>query len=311
MVPSVPQKDPTFAEVNGITIAYDTFGDPADPALMLIMGLGCPMIDWKEEFCSQLASHGYWVIRFDNRDVGLSTWIDGAGMPDLPAMLKGRLEGKAVESQYTLLDMTADAVGLLDVLEIEAAHVLGLSMGGGIAQLMALHYPERLISLTTIMSSTGEPDLPPAKPEALALLTRPYPKGRDGYIEMRLESHRVLAGPNYPVDEQEAREHAGRRYDRGVTPEGYARQYAAILAAQGIREALKSVAIPTLVIHGDVDPLVPVECGMDTANSVPGSKLLIIEGMGHSWPPSLWPRLIEAIVEHARESDSLSLKGRG
>lgn len=298
MTQNVINREPSVARVNDVNIVYDSFGNTSDPAILLIMGLGCQMIDWGEEFCSQLASHGYWTIRFDNRDVGLSTKLDDLGTPDIRAMLTARNDGQPVQSPYSLSQMSDDTVGLLDFTEIDSAHVIGLSMGGEIAQLMAIHHPKRLLSLTSIMSSTAEPVLPRPTPEASALLTDPAPPEREDYIEYRLAHRRVLCGPGFPFDEKFAREHAGRRFDRGLHPDGFARQLAAILASEGRKEALTSVTIPTLVIHGDRDPLVPVECGIDTADAIPGAELRIIEGMGHDWPPSLLLTLIDTIVDH-------------
>jgi len=297
---NIPHSAPLRACANGIEIVYEPFGDPDAPPMLLIMGLGCQMIDWHEEFCAQLAARGYWVIRFDNRDIGLSTKLDEAGVPNITALMEALGRGEAVRVPYLLRDMADDAVGLLDALEIESVHVVGLSMGGNIAQTMAIHYPERVSTLTSIMSSTSEPGLPPPTEEAWALLSDPAPTDRAGYIEHRVRHRQVLSGPEYPIDETRAREHAGRRFDRGLNPAGFARQWAAILASGSRKEALRSVAAPTLVIHGNGDPLVPVECGIDTANSVPGAELLIIEGMGHDWlPPALWPQLIDAIARHA------------
>jgi len=304
MTQSIPHSAPLRARTNGIEIVYDTFGDPSGPPLLLIMGLGCQMIDWHEEFCSQLAARGYWVIRFDNRDVGLSTKLDEADIPDIAALLAALGRGEAVRVPYLIRDMADDAVGLLDALEIESAHVVGLSMGGNIAHTMAIHYPERVSTLTSIMSSTSDPGLPPPTEEAWELLSDPAPTDRAEYIEYRLQHRQVLSGPKYPVDEALAREHAGRRFDRCLHPAGFARQLAAIIASGSRKEALKSVTAPTLVIHGDADPLVPVECGIDTANSVPGAELLIIEGMGHDWPPSLWSQVIEAIAQHTGRAQS-------
>jgi pimeloyl-ACP methyl ester carboxylesterase len=291
--------DPAIAEANGIEIVYDTFGDPGAPPLLLIMGIGCQMIDWPEEFCAQLAARSHWVIRFDNRDVGLSTQFDEAGVPNIAALRAALERGEAVQVPYLMRDMAADAVGLLDALEIDSAHVVGLSMGGYIAQAMAIHYPERVSTLTSIMSSTNAPGLPPPTEEAWALLSERAPIERAAYIEYRLRHRRVLSGSAYPIDEARAREHAGRRFDRGSNPAGFARQLAAIIASGSTREALQSVTVPTLVVHGNADPLVPVEGGIDTARSIPGAELLIIGGMGHDWrPPALWPQLIDAIVRH-------------
>ena len=299
MTQEVLHSDPASVEANGIEIVYDTFGEPSASPMLLVMGLGQQMIFWDEEFCIQLAAQGYWVIRFDNRDVGLSTKFDEAGVPDILALMQAAAQGEAVQAPYLLCDMADDAVGLLDALGIESAHVVGVSMGGMIAQEMAIHHPARVHTLTSIMSSTGNPDLPPPTPEAMAILVTPAPTDRAGYIESSVQTWRVLNGPVFPLDEDLARESAGQSFDRGLSPAGLARQLAAILASESRREALKSVAIPTLVIHGDADPLVPVEGGIDTANSVPGAGLMIIEGVGHDLPPAVEPQVIEAIVRHA------------
>ena len=292
---------PAVAHVNDVKIVYDTFGDPNAPPMLLIMGIGCQLIDWPDEFCAQLAACGYWVIRFDNRDVGLSTKLDAAGVPIISALLEAQERGETLPVPYLLRDMGADAVGLLDILGIESAHIVGLSMGGAIAQAIAIHYPQRVSTLTSIMASSGAPGLPPPTERAWAILSEPAPNDRAGYIEYRLYHRRVLAGPAYPIDETRACKHAGRRFDRaGLCPAGFARQLAAIIASGGRKRALGSVTAPTLVIHGKADPLVPLECGIDVAHAVPGAELLIIEGMGHDWrPPSLWPQMLEAIARHA------------
>jgi pimeloyl-ACP methyl ester carboxylesterase len=297
MTRNIPHSDPACVEVNGIQIVYDTFGDPSAPPLLMIMGLGAQMIDWDEEFCAQLAARGYWVIRFDNRDVGLSTRFDEAGVPNVLAMMQA--PEQAVEVPYTLRDMADDAVGLLDALRIEAAHVVGASMGGMIAQTVAIHHPERVRTLTSIMSTTGDPSLPPPKPEAAAILVTPAPTDRQGHLEYAIKTWQVLNGPVYPLDEDRTRERAGRSFDRGLSPAGTARQLAAILASGSRKEALRSVSAPTLVIHGDADPLVPVEGGIDTANAIPGAELVIVEGMGHGLPVEVWPQVIDAIARHA------------
>jgi len=292
---SVRHSEERAVKANGIEITYDTFGQPSDPAMLLIMGLGEQMIGWDEKFCGQLAASGYWVIRFDNRDVGASTSFDEAGIPDLFALF----QGKAVEVPYTLDDMADDTADLLKALEIEAAHIVGISMGGMIAQTLAIRHPGRVRALTSIMSSTNDPELPPPKPEVIQILVAPAPTERAAYIEYSVKVWRSLAGPGYPPNDARTRELAGRAHDRGLNPAGFGRQLAAILASGSRRGALQSVDIPTLVIHGDADPLVPVEGGMDTARSIPGAKLTIIEGMGHDLPPELWPQMIQAIVDHA------------
>jgi pimeloyl-ACP methyl ester carboxylesterase len=296
---NVPHSDAARVKANDIEIVYDTFGDANAPPLLLISGLSAQMIGWDAEFCAQIAAQGYWVIRFDNRDVGLSTKFDDAGAPDLLALIQALVHGEALQAPYTLRDMADDAVGLLDALEIESAHVVGASMGGMIAQTVAIHHPGRVSTLTSIMSTTGDPELPPPKPEVVAVLVTPAPMDREPYIEQSIHNQRVLSGPGYPPDAVRARERAGRAFDRGIHPAGVGRQLAAIITSGSRKEALKSVSVPTLVIHGDADPLVPVEAGIDMANAVPGAQLLIIEGMGHDLPPAVWPRVIDAIARHA------------
>jgi pimeloyl-ACP methyl ester carboxylesterase len=289
-----------MVRVNDIEIVYDTFGKLTTPAVLLIMGLGAQMISWDENFCLELAKRGYFVIRFDNRDVGLSTKFNEAGIPNMLELLQSQMQGESVQSPYMLSDMADDAAGLLDALGIEEAHVVGASMGGMIAQEMAIHHPQRVRTLTSIMSSTGDPELPHPKPEALTVLLATPPSDREACQQHAIKTWHVLAGPGFPVDDAFIAERAARSFDRGLNPAGTARQMAAILASGSRKEALLQVSAPTLVIHGDADPLVPVEGGIDTAESIPGAKLLIIEGMGHDLPPSLASRVIDAIVEHAK-----------
>lgn len=298
----VPHSGPAVAKANGIEIVYDTFGEVSDPPLLLIMGLGQPMIAWDEEFCAAFAAQGYWVIRFDNRDVGLSTQFDGAGVPNLSALMQATAQGHAAQAPYMLADMAGDAVGLLDALGIESAHVVGVSMGGMIAQEMAIHHPARVRTLTSIMSTTSDPALPPPTPEAMAVLLTPAPMDRAGYIEDSVETWQVLNGPVLPLDKDFVRARAERTYDRGLRPAGTARQLAAVTTSGSRREALRSVRAPTLVIHGDADPLVPVEAGIDTAESVPGAELMVVEGMGHNIPLVVAPRIVGAIARHAVEA---------
>jgi pimeloyl-ACP methyl ester carboxylesterase len=292
---TVRHSEEKVIRANDIEITYDTFGEPSDPAMLLIMGLGEQMIAWDEEFCCQLAAEGYWVIRFDNRDVGASTKFDKAGVPDLLALM----QGKTVEVPYTLDDMAKDTIGLLDALDVEVAHIVGASMGGMIAQIVAIKYPKRVRTLTSIMSTTGDPRLPPSKPEAGQLLYTPAPTERTAYIEHSVKVWRILGSPGFPSNEERTREFAGQVYDRGLNPAGFGRQLAAIYASGSRKDALKSVNIPTLVIHGNTDPLIPLEAGKDTAESIPGAKLMVIEGMGHNLPPEVWPKVVEAITSHA------------
>ena len=294
------QDNSSLVSANGIEICHDTFGDRTAPPLLLVMGLAAQMIAWDDTFCEQLAARGYFVIRFDNRDIGLSTKFPQHGTPDLMALLGQALMGKPVTASYTLRDMAADAVGLLDALGIQRAHVVGASMGGAIGQEMAIHFPDRLLTLTSIMSSTGDPSLPQATPEATAVLLSPPPKDRESYFEAYKRTWSVLRGPGFPLDEAKDLERAARAWERGLNPPGVARQLAAILASGNRTAALAAVRVPTLVIHGDADPLVRHEGGVATAKAIPGARLLTIRGMGHALPISMWPQLIDAIAAHAR-----------
>ena len=292
------QGAPRMAQANGIELCYDTFGDPNAAPLLLIMGLGAQMIAWDEEFCASLASHGYWVIRFDNRDIGLSTKFPQAGVPNVLALLTGQGDPTAVP--YRLSDMAEDAVGLMDALGVATAHVVGASMGGAIAQEMAIRHSGRLRTMTSIMSSTGEPGLPPPTAQAMELLLAPTPTDREAYMARYAEIWRVLRGPGFPLDEARDAERAGRIFERGLNPAGAARQLAAIIVSGSRRDALRAVEVPALIIHGDADPLVPLGGGIATAHAIPGAKLVVIPGMGHALPISMWPRIIEAIVTHAK-----------
>ena len=280
---------------NGIRIEYDTFGDPSAKPLLMVMGLGAQMTRWDPEFCEQLADRGHYVIRFDNRDVGLSQHFDDAGIPDMAELVRKFQAGEETGTPYSLDDMAADGIGLLDVLGIEKAHVCGASMGGMIVQAMAINRPERLLSMTSIMSTTGNPELPPAKPEAMQALTGRAATDRDGAIDDAVGIGRILAGGGFEFDEDGTRVRAAADYDRAFHPQGTARQMAAITSHGSRVDALKKVATPALVIHGTTDPLVPVEGGKDTAACIPGAELVLIEGMGHETPRGAWPQIIEPI----------------
>jgi pimeloyl-ACP methyl ester carboxylesterase len=297
----VLHSDATSVIVDGIEIVYDTFGDPSAPPMLLVAGLGVQMIDWDEAFCRRLAAHGYWVIRFDNRDVGLSTKFDEAGVPNIPALMQAQMLGGTIRSPYLLRDMAADAAGLLKALHVERAHVVGVSLGGMIAQELVIRHAECVRTLTSIMSTTGNPGLPLPKPAAMAILLETPPADRRDYIESSVRVSLVL-GAGLPYDEASVRERAGRSFDRGLSPAGTARQLAAVLASGSRKEALKAVSVPALVIHGDADPLVPVAGGIDTADAIPGAKLMIVKGMGHALPPAVWPQVIEAVAGHAMQS---------
>ena len=279
----------------GIELEYDQFGPDSGQPLLLIMGLGAQMVLWDEGFCEKLAEQGHRVIRFDNRDIGLSTWLDDLGVPDIPGLMAAAASGKSVEVPYTLDDMADDAVAVLDTLGIDAAHICGASMGGMIAQALAIRHPGRVRSLTSIMSTTGNPEIPPAQPEAMAILMEPMPEDRDAVIERSIESDRVIGSPDYPGDPALLRERAARLFDRAFHPVGSARQMAAILAHGNRAPALGQIDVPALVIHGKADALVPVEGGIDTHEAIAGSELLLIEGMGHNLPPELWDEIVQAI----------------
>ena len=297
---NVRHTEPQMAKANGIELCYDTFGDPGAPPILLIMGLAAQMIGWDEEFCGQLAARGYHVIRFDNRDIGLSTRFPQFGSPNIMALIGQALIGKAVDAPYALRDMAADSVGLLDALGIAKAHVVGVSMGGAIAQEIAINFPDRVRSMTSIMSSTGDPKLPQATPEAMGVLMAPPPATKEEYFQSHARTWQVLRGPGFPLDEARDRVRAERAYERGLNPSGVARQLAAIIASGDRTAKLKDVRVPTLIIHGNIDPLVRVEGGHATATAIPGAKLLIVEGMGHALPIPMWPQIIEAIAGHAR-----------
>lgn len=286
-------------EVNGIDICYETFGDTSNPAILFVMGLGAQMIAWPEMLMTGLADAGYHVIRYDNRDVGLSQKFDSAGMPDFEGIVTARLAGKTPATAYTLSDMAADGIQLLDALKIGKAHVVGASMGGMIAQQMAIDSPERLLTMTSIMSTTGDPSLPAATEEAMAVLMLPAPDTDDInlLVDHSMKNRKVIGGDGFTEDEA-ARALAAATIQRQNYPIGAARQRAAIMAGGARTEALKKVKVPTLVLHGDKDPLVPVEGGKHTAEVIPNAKLEILGGMGHALFPMYQPRVLELIKTH-------------
>jgi pimeloyl-ACP methyl ester carboxylesterase len=290
------------ARANGIELEYDTFGATSGRPLLLIMGLGGQSLLWDEGFCEALAGRGHFVVRYDNRDVGLSTKFDHAGTPNVMALMLGGPSAAPVP--YTLDDMADDAAGLLDALRLDTAHVCGASMGGMIAQTLAIRHGRRVRSLVSIMSSTGNPSLPPAKPEAMAVLTAPPPSDRAGSLDAAVRTWRTIGSPGFPFDEAKIRERAGRMFDRSFHPEGVARQMAAIIAHGSRVAKLRELKTPTLVVHGAADPLVPLAAGEDTARSIPGAELLVIEGMGHDLPEGAWPQLVGAISEHTAKAEA-------
>ncbi len=285
------------ASANGIELEYETFGDPGDQPLVLISGLATQMISWLEPFCELLVSRGFFVIRFDNRDVGLSTWMEAAGPPDIAAALRG--EGHPA---YQLDDMAADVAGLLDSLGIPAAHLVGASMGGFIAQLVAINHPDRVLSLTSIMSGPGGSDEVEPTPEGAAVLIAAPPDTREERIELAMTIHRTLAGAGDQLDGGVERARAERSIDRAYYPLGVGRQLVAIMAAGSRLEGLKRLRVPTLVVHGTDDILVPIENGRRVSAAVPGAQLLEIQGMGHDIPERVWAELADGIEEVARRS---------
>jgi pimeloyl-ACP methyl ester carboxylesterase len=285
------------AQANGVEIVYDTIGDPADRPLLLVMGLGMQLIHWDRHLCEQLAARGFYVIRFDNRDSGRSTQID-APVPDLRrAML-----GLRVEAPYLLSDMAGDAFALLDHLGIEAAHVVGVSMGGMIAQSMAIAHPERVLSLTSIMSTTGSRRVGRPKLRVWSVLLRQAPRDRQGYIDHFVKVFRTIGSRRYPMSEERVRVLAAETWDRNHHASGTGRQLAAILASGDRTPALRSLRMPTTVIHGRADPLVPFSGGRATAAAIPGARLIAFPGMGHDLPEPLWPQIIDAVVETAERA---------
>ena len=298
---------------NGISLHYDLRGPETGEPVLLIMGLGAQMTRWSNDFVGELASRGYRAIRYDNRDVGLSQKLDEAGAPDMTAVYTALMSGQKPNVPYLLSDMAADAVGLLDALGIDRAHIVGASMGGMIAQMVAAEHPQRTLSLTSIMSSTGNPALPPAKPEAMERLQSRGPDplhDLDAFLDHGLISSKVLGSPGYPVDEVELRAQLRSDYERSFYPVGFARQMAAIVASGDRRKALATITAPTVVIHGADDPLVPKDGGEDTAATIPGAELHLIPGMGHNLPaPLIVPvcDLIERATARARELTTVPL----
>ena len=298
-VAPVRRDGPATVRANGLTLEYDAFGDPAHPPVLLVMGLAGQMVAWDEAFCARLAARGFRVIRFDNRDIGRSTWLDHEPVPNVIALTRSLRKGLPVRVPYLLSDMAGDALGLMDALAIPSAHVVGVSMGGMIAQTMAIRAPHRVRTLTSVMSHTGEPGLPHPHWRASAMLFVPTPRVREAYLRRAVLVWRILNGPRMAVDAARTRVMAALAWDRGVHPAGVARQLAAVLASGSRVDDLRTLRVPTLVIHGDQDPLVPLEGGRRTAAAVPGAALEVVEGMGHALAPPLWERLIGRIAAHA------------
>jgi pimeloyl-ACP methyl ester carboxylesterase len=299
--PEKPKLDPgeKLAPVGELEICYQTFGSPQDPPLLLVMGLGSQMILWDEDFCQQLAQRGFRVIRFDNRDVGHSTIMRGTKIPSRGQLIRRKQSAAA----YSLDEMADDAAGVLDHLGIGAAHIVGASMGGMIGQLLAINHPDRVLSLVSIMSTTGNRRVgQPGRRIALWMLRR-TPREREAFIKDHLDTYRAIGSQGFEFDEERKRKRAERIIDRGVYPAGAVRQTAAVVTAPDRTEALAQIKVPTTVIHGDADPLVNVSGGEATADAIPGARLLIIEGMGHDLPRELWPQILDAIKQNAARAN--------
>jgi pimeloyl-ACP methyl ester carboxylesterase len=289
-----------FCDVGrGITLCYETFGDPSDPTALLIMGLSMQMVAWQEDFCLELAGRGFHVVRFDNRDIGRSTHVHGP-TPTIPQLL---LRSKHAAS-YTLADMAEDTVGLLGELELAPAHVIGVSMGGMIAQTLAARHPRMVRSLVSIMSNTGSLWSGRPAPRIYPLLLHAPPRGREAFIARAEHVFAAIGSPDLPRDPDDVRAIAAASYDRDHDPAGPERQLAAITASGDRRRELRRITAPTLVIHGTADPLVAYSGGRATAHAIAGAKLMRIEGMGHDMPRAIWPRLIDAIAMHAALADA-------
>jgi pimeloyl-ACP methyl ester carboxylesterase len=287
-----------FATVGDVELCYETFGSPEDQAMLLIMGLGTQMLAWHEDFCAELVSRGFFVIRYDNRDCGRSTHFDHVPPPTIPQLLTRRLRHVA----YTLDDMADDAAGLLDHLGIDSAHVTGASMGGMIGQTLAANHPERVRSLASIMSSTGSRVTGQPRPRAYPVLLRRPPRDKTEYVEALVKVFGVIGSPGFDRDLVGLREMLGRSFDRDVSAAGTGRQMAAILASGNRKPALRRIQAPTVVIHGTADKLVSPSGGKATARAIPGARLVLIRGMGHDLPRGAWPQIIEAIAENANRA---------
>lgn len=289
------------AKANGLTIAYETAGDPRNPTILLVMGLGAQLTLWPDTFVEALAANGLHVVRYDNRDVGLSSDFDSFGVVDMGQVLMKAMAGQPLSPPYSVADMAADGIGLLDALRIKTAHVAGLSMGGMIVPHMATKHADRVLSMTVIMSSSGRRGLPPGRPEAVKMLmTRPMSNDRAEILRHSMALRKAIAGSAYPENEDTLRAKVERQIDRRYYPQGVGRQYYAVVADGDRTNLLKTVKVPTLVIHGSDDPLLPVECGRDVAASVPGAVMHEEQGMGHEIPAELCQSLAAKIAAHCK-----------
>jgi pimeloyl-ACP methyl ester carboxylesterase len=287
---------------NGLQITYDSFGDSVNPPIILIMGLATQMIHWSDQFCKLLASKKLNIIRFDNRDIGKSSWLNDEPVPTKWDFISNVLFNKKVNAPYLLDDMADDTLALMDALNLDKAHIVGASMGGMIAQCLALKCPNRVSSLTSIMSTTGNRSLPRAKAKVAVKLLKPIAHEIEQYVAQNLEVWRLLHGDHFPFDPENVEKVIRSSRQRGFNPAGVSRQLSAIIDSPDRTLALQTLQIPSLIIHGDIDPLVPVECGIATAKAIPGAKLTILKGMGHTMPEQLWPKIVDDIVELTKAS---------
>lgn len=280
-----------------VELHYETFGDQAHPALVLVNGLGSQSIRYRDEWCQLFVDAGFFTIRFDNRDTGLSTKFDSF-VPDPRAIRSALAAGERPDVPYDLGDMALDVVSVLDAVGVDRAHVMGLSMGGMITQMLAIEHPHRLHTITSVMSTTGEAEVGRSSPEAMQLFTKPARPDRDGVIERQIEAARTYGSPDH-VDPEFIAEWAGEEFDRCFHPTSSARHMAAVQASGSRAEGLRSVTIPTLVVHGDQDRLLDPSGGRRTAELVPGARFVLIEGMGHDYPPAFWQPIVELVASHA------------
>ncbi|SHO89646.1 Probable lipase/esterase LipG [Mycobacteroides abscessus subsp. bolletii] len=296
------------ATVGDIELCYEEFGNPADPAVLLIMGIGAQMVFWRPEFCQQLADQGHRVIRFDNRDCGLSTKLDGVragGGSLIPSMAKFLAGVKITGTAYTLVDMAGDAAGLLDHLGIEQAHIVGASMGGMIAQVFAAEHPDRTATVSIIMSSNNQPFLPPPGPRQLMVLLKPPPEGasREQIIANSVQVGRIIGSPKYRQSPSKSYLHAAEYYDRSYYPKGFSRQFAAIMGTGSLAPFDNRITAPALVLHGKADKLMRPSGARAIARAIPGSRLALIDGMGHDLPEPLWNHIITKLTENFARSE--------
>ncbi len=286
---------------NGLQIAYEEYGSALDPVLLMVQGLGMPLSGWPPALIDALVAEGFRVVIFDNRDIGRSSLLNDMAAPNFLVQILRRKFGMRVKAPYQLTDMMRDIVGLMDALQIASAHVVGVSMGGMISQLLAIHEPQRVRTLTSVMSATGSREVPGATKKVIRHMVRgPKDATPEAGLEFQWVLWRLLEGPNYHKSDEVLTEFLTRIFTRGITAEGVARQKLAILAAPSRIAELGKLTTPTLVIHGDADPLIPVECGLDTARAIPGARTAIIEGMGHDLPVALTERMARLITQHAK-----------